>query len=205
MDTTSGGSGRGRRSKVARLIEEYDLGAIGDELERAWTADGDRRRSLRDLADRFNRELLERVLRDAGVSSLDGEVENTYRLLTAESVSGADRTRIQRHLEREGIDVDALLEEFVSYQSIRTYLRKHRGVEHAREETDRVESADRTIQQLRNRLAAVAEQRIDQLDRNDELDAGSVGVMVDVRAVCADCGSQYPVGGLLDRGGCDCA
>jgi hypothetical protein len=27
---------------------------------------------------------------------------------------------------------------------------------------------------------------------------------VSARVVCEDCGSQYEVGELLDRGGCDC-
>jgi len=30
-------SSRGRRSKVARLIEEYDLQGLGAELEQFWT------------------------------------------------------------------------------------------------------------------------------------------------------------------------
>ncbi|MFC6771661.1 rod-determining factor RdfA, partial [Halorubrum pallidum] len=46
-------------SKVARVIEAYDLAGLGAQLERQWTgADGDRT-SLRDLADVFNRRVLE--------------------------------------------------------------------------------------------------------------------------------------------------
>lgn len=45
----SNGSGRGRRSKVARFIEEYDLQWLGIEIERGWTAHEDRS-SLRGLA-----------------------------------------------------------------------------------------------------------------------------------------------------------
>lgn len=41
-------SNRGRRSKVARLIEEYDLSGLGEELEQRWTAEEDWQ-SLREL------------------------------------------------------------------------------------------------------------------------------------------------------------
>lgn len=204
MGTPSNGPGRGRRSKVARLLEAYELDGLGAELERAWTADGEDRRSLRELSVEFNTALLERAFDDAGVQSLDGEVENVYRLLTDDSVSAADRTRVRRRLERDGVDVDDLLDDFVSYQAIRTYLRNHRGAEPSTEETDRVASADRTIQQLRSRLTAVAAERVEQLDGNGEIDVGDADVLVDVRVVCGECGRQYPVGELLERGGCDC-
>jgi len=121
--------GRGRRRKVARLIDEYNLQGIGEELERLWTADDDRR-SLRSLADLFNRRLLKISLEEAGVTSLDGEVENAYRLLDDDDVSGADRTRARRRLEREGVDVDTLQEDFVTYQAVRTYLKNYRGAEY---------------------------------------------------------------------------
>lgn len=60
----------GRRTKVARLIEEYDLGEIGVELERRWTAEGDERISLRFLSTHFNQQLLKTRMNEAGVQSL---------------------------------------------------------------------------------------------------------------------------------------
>jgi hypothetical protein len=90
-----------RRTKVARLIDEHGFGDIGIELERRWTAEGDERMSLRDLADYLNRRLLATAMEEHGMQPLDGEVENVYRLLTANDVSDADRTRVRRRLERE--------------------------------------------------------------------------------------------------------
>jgi len=77
---------------VLRLIEEYGLDGMGDELERRWTASGDDRTNLRDLAERFNQQLLAEALAEAGLQPLSGEIENTYRLLTDEDVNSADRT-----------------------------------------------------------------------------------------------------------------
>lgn len=189
--------------KVGRLIRDYGLGEeFGDELERRWTGEADERLSLRDLADRFNRRLLEAAMRENGMSPLAGEVENIYDLLTGDDVSSADRTRSRRRLEREGVDVSQVTDDFVSYQAIRTYL-KDRGAEYSGRE-DRAAAAASTIQQLRSRTATITESKLDQLREGDELDLGQFRVMVDVRVVCEDCGARYAVSDLLDRGGCDC-
>jgi hypothetical protein len=193
-------------SKVARLIDEYDLGAAyGDELERRWTADGDERESLRDLADRFNRRLLESALTAAGASTVSGEVENLYRLLTADDVSSGMRTEARARLERDGVDVDGLERDFVTYQAIRSYLTEYRDAEYEEPtETERVESVLETIQRLRSRLRSITEGSLDRLQSTDRLTLGTFRLFVDVDVLCEDCGAQYGVAELLERGGCDC-
>lgn len=197
-------NGAGRRGKVVQLIDAHELDGVGDRLERRWTASGDERLSLRDLADEFNRELLRSTMAEAGMQPLDGEVDNTYRLLTGEDVSGADRTRTERRLRREGIDVDQLREEFVTYQAIRTYLKGHRGASYDGDAADRVESEKKHIQRLRGRTRTVTDSKLEQLDGNDEIDLGSFRTLVEVNVLCEDCDAQYDVETLLDRGGCDC-
>jgi hypothetical protein len=203
MDSSSESSGRGRRSKVVRLIEEYDLQGIGAELEQYWTADEDRR-SLRELADYFNRHLLEAALDSAGVQHLDGEIENTYRLLADDDVSSADRTRVRRRLERDGVDVDELESDFVTYQAIRTYLKDHRGAEYTPDETDPLEREQTNIQQLRGRMAAVTEGKIEQLRDSDSLELGEFRILTEIQVVCEDCNTQFDAVDLLERGGCNC-
>lgn len=196
-------SGRGRRSKVARLLEEYDLGGLDEELERLWTAEEDRR-SLRDLADYFNQRLLERKLAEANVQLLDGEIENIYRLLTEDEVSRAERTRARRRLEREGIDVEALDADFVTYQAIRTYLKTHRGAEYTPTQTDPLERERSNIQQLRGRTAAVTEGKLEQLRDNGDLDLADFRTLVSIQVVCEGCNTQFDAVELLERGRCEC-
>lgn len=203
--TESGSRSSGRQTKVARLIDEYGLGEIGAELENRWTADGDERMSLRALATHFNQQLLETRMAEAGVQSLSGEVENTYRLLTDDEVSGADRTRTVRRLEREDIDVDALRDDFVTYQAIRSYLKRDRDAEYVKPEEDRIESELEHVQRLRGRVTTVTEGNLEQLRRNGELTLGEFGLLVDIAVLCETCGQRYEVEELLERGGCDCA
>lgn len=55
------------RGKVAKLIDRHDLDSIGDELEAQWTRASEDRKSLRELADVFNRRLLGRHLKHESV------------------------------------------------------------------------------------------------------------------------------------------
>lgn len=194
-------------SKVAQLIEEYGLHELGAELERLWTLDNpSKRRSLRDLADQFNQQLLHEVLLKESMDPIGGEVENTYRILTEEDASTADRTRMERRLERNEVDVDKLRGDFVTYQSIRTYLKNHRGAEYTgNNEGDRCERAKENIQRLQSRTARVAESKISQLQQSEELSLNEdFRTTATVQIICEACGSQFTLQELLDRGGCNC-
>lgn len=196
-------SGQGRKTKVARLLGKYNFDRLGDELERLWTAEDDRR-SLRELADYFNQRLLEHRLDQMNERVLDGEPSNIYRLLTAEEVSSAERTRVERQLERDGIDIDALRSEFVTYQAIRTYLKEERGAEYNPNRKAPIKREKENIEQLRGRTAAVTEDKLTQLRKNDDISLGDFSTLVDIRVVCEDCNTQHTVSELLDRGGCEC-
>jgi hypothetical protein len=195
----------GRRSKVARLIDEYDLGGIGAEMERRWTAPDDERTSLRDLATYFNQRLLAAAMAAAGMQPLAGEVENTYQLLTDEETSSADRTQTRRQLERDGVPVEELQSDFVTYQAIRSYLTEHRGAEYTADDRDRTVVEVENVQRLRGRVETVTEEKLDRLRRNTDFDLGEFMLFVDVSVLCEDCGQRYGIDELLERGGCDCA
>lgn len=204
MTDATGSTGPGRPRKIDRLIEEYGLDGIGDELEAKWTAEGEERRSLRDLAAEFNRRLLAAALADAGVSTVDGEEENLHRLLTDGDVSPADRTRARRRLERDGVDVEGLEADFVSYQAIRTYLQDGREASFEADE-DPLAGAGETVARLRNRFVSVTESKLAAAERSEDFALGDHDLVVDARVVCSDCGFRADVASLFDRGGCDCA
>lgn len=192
------------RSKVGRLIEEYDLAGLGADLEERWTGDGTESDSLRGLAEYYNCRLLRAAMEDAGMEPLEGEPENIYSLLT-DGNPGAEAEVVAK-LERAGIDVESLREDFVSHQSIHTYLTKYRGAtyEAAAAEGERRERVVDTTRRMQNRTVAVTEGNLEDLERAGELAVGDLDVFVDVTAFCNDCGSQFDVVDLVERGGCDC-
>jgi hypothetical protein len=193
-------------SKVARLIDSYDLGgAYGDRLEALWTADGGERESLRTLADRFNKRLLEVAVTDAGMSTVDGEITDIYRLLTDEEVSSGNRIEARRRLEQHGIDVDALTQDFVTYQAIRSFLKEYRGAQYEDEsQTDRTGGVVDTVQRLKSRTRSVAETSLEQLRGADRIALGEFRLFIDVGVHCEECNSQYEFVELVERRGCDC-
>jgi hypothetical protein len=192
-------------SKVARLISEYGLDGVGDEMEVRWTGDGVERTSLRDLADYFNRRLLERVLVDAGMSALDSDVSTTYRNLTDDDVSTGVRTDTRTRLASNGVDVDGLESDFVSYQAIRSYLTEYRDAEYRRlSDEEKIEKDLQSIQRLMTRTLSVTEERIEKLAGTGRIDADEFEVLLDVQVLCGACGDQYSVSEFLEGRGCDC-
>lgn len=192
------------RNKVAELIDKYDLTGLATELEEGWTATGDAHRSLRELAEYFNRQILEQEFVNTGKQTLRGETETFYTLLTSEDVSEGDRVRARRRLEEQGIDVDELVDDFVSYQTVRRYLKNHRGATYTRAESDRLETEAQNIQQLSGRVEAVAENKLQSLRDSSRLSLGEFRVTTDVHVYCEDCETRYSATGILSRGGCDC-
>lgn len=193
------------RSKVGRLIAEYELGDIGDELVRRWTRNADNRWSLRELAAWFNKQLLTTVLRNQGQQPVDETVATTYRLLTDDDVSPAARTQTKRDLERLGIDVKALLDSFVSHQAIHTYLVKYRNTSPPEANpTKSTEQVNQAIKRLQSKVAVVTESNVNRLIADGNLDMDEFEVIVNVEVLCVECGDSYPIGELVAAGGCDC-
>lgn len=193
-------------SKVKRVIRKYELSKMNEQLVDYWISDGNEQRSLRELADYLNKELLCAAMDSAGMATLDGEVANTYRLLTDDNVSTGVRSQAETTLERNGIDSNRLQQDFVSHQAIHTYLTKHRGVQRQSETSnqDRVAKTENTIQRLKSRLVAVAEKRIRSLCDTGTITLGTFSVLVDIRVICEDCGTHTDVPTLLSERGCDC-
>lgn len=190
-------------SKVARIIDEYELDGMGDTLEREWLGDSGDRTSLRDLADEFNRAVLKAALRTAGSTVSDHDIETTYRILTASDVSQADTLRKERELERTGIDVEALERDFVTHQAIHTYLTEYREAELSDQSPDPDRKIE-TLERLEGRTTAVSESTLDSLIRTDQVTDREYELFVEVRTVCEECGSDYALVDLIDQGGCDC-
>lgn len=200
---TDDDAGRGRPSKVARAIDRYGLDGLGAELEAAWTAPEPDRSSLRDLADLVNRRIVESALARAGDRPLQGEVETVTRALAGEA-AGATERDVSTRLESLDIDASDLAGDLVSYQAVRTYLTGVRGAEYeAPERVPTAASRDR-IRGLQGRLRAVAAGELAALADRGEIALGDSRVLVQVQVYCEDCGRQFDVDELLERGGCDC-
>lgn len=193
----------GVNTKVGRVIRAYDLNGMGANLEAAWTGESGERTSLRDLADEFNEAVLRAALGEVGVSSLSVDVSSTYEAIRGDS--GSSATRARRRLEREGVDVDEVTSDFVTHQAIHTYLTQEREASLPDASEDIAKRKVETVEKLQGRMSAVAESALTALVNADELDRADYDILIDVRAVCQNCGTDAPVSELIRRGGCGCA
>lgn len=198
--------GSGRRSKVARVIDDYSLTDLEDELVSLWTGEGEERYSLRELEQYLNHRILRSAMRDAGMDPIMGEVENLYELLTDSDTSEGVRVEATARLEREGVDVDAVRSDFVSHQSIHTYLKNERDASYERvdDPADRRSRANDTILSLQNRTEAVTRGTLESLRNTETVALGDFDVFVDVRVTCEECGRYYSADELIDLAGCEC-
>jgi len=191
--------------KVSRVVEEFGLTGIEEELVARRTSE-ENPLSLRDLAAFFNRRVLRAAMEKARMDPLEGEVENTYRLLTEDDVSSGVRTETEKKLQRNGIDVDRLTSSFVTYQAIRSYLKEERKIDTDRpSDEDPIDRVAQSVERLRNRTTTVTEEKLGQLRRSGNLPVGEFRVLLDLRVFCEDCGSQYEFEELLENDGCNCA
>lgn len=191
--------------KIDRTAAAYDLPGEAERLEEFWTRD-DERYSLRDLAAYFNQQLLRAAMKRAGLNPLDGEVDNTYRLLTDEDVSQGMCMQARNRLQKQGIDVDQLQSDFVSYGTVRRHLKHCLGTERDQTDTDDdpIETGAQRIAALQHRTVAVTENTLSQLQAAGELATGDIDVLVDITVSCPECGMHASVREFIDNDGCHC-
>lgn len=194
-----------KRYKLGKVLSEYGLADLHDQLPSLWLGEEGEEVSLRELAERVNVAVVRSALERAGENPLEGEAENVYRLLDGDDVSAGVRTQQRNRLERAGIDVEKLQGDFVTHQAVHTYLTKGLDIsKESTEETDAIEKHETRIQRLRSRLDAVMGQSLEELDGAGELSVGEVDTTVSLQVYCEDCESQYELTELLDDGGCNC-
>ena len=192
--------------KVSQVLHSYGLDSHLLELERRWTGENGNSASLRELERELNCKLLRVALTDAGVPPIEGEAENLLRILNSSDVSDNRKVEAKRRLESDGVEVEEVLDDFVSHQTIHNHLRDCQGVSSPRDRSkeEQIENVKSTIFGLQNRTEAVAEKSLKRLGTNGLISPDEFDVIVDVQAICDACDRSHDVGDLLAAGGCRC-
>lgn len=186
--------------KIDRVARKWELEDLDDRLLERREAGA----SLRDLETDYNRRVLRAAMEDAGIETLEGEVENLYRLLTDDDVSVGTRVEAQSRLERNGIDPGSMEDDFVSYQTVRTHLNDCLDVDTRRNAEIDETSAKNVVFKLLSRTESITERTIDRLRSSDLLAVGKPEVTLSLRVACTDCGEEYTFTRLVERGRCSC-
>ena len=186
--------------KVCRVLDERGLERFDDELVARWHGDSGERMGYRRLADWLNTTLLRREMARVGLPTGGGEARSRYERLTDDDTAEA----VRELLAREGVAVDALCEDFVSYSVVRTHLRD--CLEEEREPSPPADWEVDRIAELEAYATAEAADAIRSLVNKGTLSAGGeVEPAVSIRVTCSSCGATVTVEEALSAGTfCDC-
>lgn len=198
-------AGDRRTSKIERLQRKYDLPELGERLEREWTGKAGERTSLRDLTDQVNRLVLGRAIAQTDLDLVDGEVDNYYRLLTDDDVSSGNRVEAETLLEQAGVDVSEILRDFVSHQSIYTYLTNDRDASLPNTEPRaQIENDLERLARVQGRLETLVQETVDRHLAGEDDDGRGYEVLLNVGLICEQCNREQDLETLLTEGGCEC-
>lgn len=182
--------------KVCRLLAAYDLQQYESQLVAQWTAGGSQRKGYRALAAWLNTTLLRREMDRAGLSTLGDEATSKYERLTGDD--DAVSAEIHAVLEAEGVPIDRLERDFVSYGVVRTHLKECLGVERDHEPTD---WEARSIEIARERAREKIAEAVRSLERKGDLAAeGEIVVHLDAEVECQQTHARVPIDRALRRG-----
>ncbi|WP_121741486.1 rod-determining factor RdfA [Natronorubrum halophilum] len=190
--------------KLGRVADKYAFTGLDEDLIAYWTGDADEQYSTRKLATHVNQRILESALEDAGLPPKEGEVENTYRLLT-DDVSSGTQVQTRNELERDGVPIEQIESDFVSHQTVYNHLTDCLDTSlETPSDDERLERSTEKLGALQNRTEAVTADTVAQLERNEIIDIGEFNVAVTVTVTCEDCFEEYTVRDLLDERSCNC-
>ena len=202
---TESSSPTSQDTKIDRVMAKYGLEGMAAELEELWTRDEDPC-SVRELADYFNESVLRAALREAGADTFTSEIETIYRVVNDGDGDVGERIEVEERLAEADVDVDSLAADFISHQTVYNYLTGMRDVEYDRnvDPEDRLRRSNESIQKLKNRLTAMAENNVSSLERSELITLGTFDVVSEVHVYCQDCGGRFTVAELVERRGCGC-
>lgn len=175
--------------KVCRVLDERGLERYNERMIDQWQGDKQTRKGYRELARWLNVTLLRREMDRAGLSTLGDEAESKYDRLVAGDSNAAE---IEHILEREGIDVDGLQGDFVSYGVVRTHIKECLGAEYEKSQSSEWEreAIDIATDHARSKI----EDAVSSLRSKGELDAGGeIDVTVTAELECSNCHSKVPL------------
>jgi len=117
--------------KVGRVIVEYDLraprqytGDINDYLVAKWTGTGHHEPvGVRPLTEWLNKRILRTVYRHHDRSDTDVRIDAEYEALQSDDIAAHEREDVVADLEADGIDPDALVNDFIGKSTLDRHLK----------------------------------------------------------------------------------
>lgn len=181
--------------KLCRIIAEREMGDYEQRLVDHWYGETGQRKGYRKLAEWFNVTLLRREMDKAGLSTLGDEAESKYKRLQR---GDAVAEEVRQILRRNGLPVERIKSDFVSYGVVRTHLTECLDEEYQHERTDWERDA---IERAKSHATTKITEAVQAAVSNGKLNAvGDVSVDMSVDLECEETHVSVPVDQALRRG-----
>lgn len=186
--------------KVCRVLSERGLEHYNERMVSMWT--GEERVGYRQLARWLNVRLLRREMDRAGLPTLGEEAESKYERLQDDDATSSE---VENMLRSEGLPVDKLQNDFVSYGVIRTHLKDCLDAEYEPQDSGDWESE--AVEFTKTHAYEKIEDAVRSLQNKNQLEAGGeVSLHIEVKVECEECQTRVPLSRAIRRGAvCDCA
>lgn len=182
--------------KVCRVLGERDIEHYNDRILSQWQGDGPQRKGYRQLATWLNVTLLRREMDEVGLPTLGEEAASKYERLDADEASASE---VKSMLEREGIDVERLQSDFVSYGVVRTHITECLEAEY--EKTGDSQWEQESVDIARDRATDKIREAVVSLVNKEKISASTdLEVHLSVELECESCQSRVPLRRAIHRG-----
>lgn len=192
--------------KVDSLVERHSLtvpdpghDSVDEYLVTRWTgADGRSADGYKSLTAWFNKRLLRRIYEANGRDTVSIHLEREYETITGDD--DIQRDELAADLATDGLDIEALTDELVSWSTMRHHLK---GCLDAEKDTDTAATdwQTNTVAMAKERAAEKARSVLSSLDSSGRLpDAERAEVDVQVKLSCPDCAVRIPFENAVERG-----
>jgi hypothetical protein len=192
--------------KVDAIIETYGLASadpvyesIDEGLLARWTGAGDRSSmGYRSLTEWFNKRLLKRVYDEHGRGSVAARLDSDYGRLRSDD--DFVREEIIGSLRVEGIDGEALVQDLVSWGTMRTHLNDCLDGEKAPQNAS-TDWERESIEMAKSIAKRKTESALSALSEKGEIaGAADTGIGVQIQLSCASCPTRVSFDVALERG-----
>ena len=171
--------------KLQRIIRKYDMVGYGEEIAKKYTKSGKHRKSLRDLEEEINTKILDRATRDVPQITHEDYEDCVDRLCSN------DRKLTKKKLDDLGVDGAEILEDMLTYETVRGYLMHHQNTIAELERTKPKDTLQ-IVKKLENKVLMVVSNALErQYDRGNLPAAPMIETVI--RADCPECGAEIAV------------
>jgi len=192
--------------KVDSLVERHGLtvpdpeyDSVDEYLVTRWTGDDGRSaEGYKAITEWFNKRLLRRIYETHGRDTVSIHLDREYETIVGDD--DIDRDELAADLSTDGLDIDELADELVSWSTMRHHLK---GCLEA-EKTTESASTDwqmNTVAMAKERAVEKTRSVLSSLDSSGRLpEAERAEVEVQVKLSCPDCSVRVPFENAVERG-----